>query len=429
MAKKTNINLRNQTIYQVFVRQHSKTSNFKGLINDLDRIKKMGVDIIYLLPFHKIGIKDRKGAIGSPYAIYDYYSVDPMHGTLHDLRALRDAVHKRGMKLMMDIVFNHTSRDSVLTEQHPDWFYRKKDGSLANRIGDWSDIADLDFAKRDVWIYLFDVLAYWAEYVDGFRCDVAPLLPIEFWHEARHLLEKKYPHLIWLTESVEYGFIKYLRDIGFDASSDSTMYDVFDIAYDYDIFSFMDGYLNGKNSLERWLYEIYRQEVVYPKNYVKLRSFENHDQDRIAQKANSRNQLIQLTALQFFLKGMPMIYAGQEHLVTKRPDLFELDLVPWDNSSSIENLIAQLATLKKNRLFSEGVLTFHETKTTAVLSYHLDHQMITGIFNLEDVNQVKVPLKDGLYKNALSKKTYEVKQGMIALGDEPIIIESTIEQS
>src|SRR5690606_31250953 len=106
MAKNTDIKLRNQIVYQVFVRQHSKTGNFQGLIDDLDRIKSLGVDIVYLLPFHKIGQKDRKGSKGSPYSIYDYYSIDPDYGTLDDFIKLKEEIHKRDMKLMIDIVFN-----------------------------------------------------------------------------------------------------------------------------------------------------------------------------------------------------------------------------------------------------------------------------------------------------------------------------------
>src|SRR5690606_5819902 len=264
MAQNTPNSYRNLMIYQVFVRQHTKTGDFKGLIEDLDRIKSLGTDIVYLLPIHPIGKLDRKGEVGSPYSIKDYYAIDEAHGDLNSFKELITEVHKRDMKLMIDIVFNHTSRDSELTKTNPDWFYRKADGSLANRVGDWSDIADLDFSKRAVWDYLIDVLKYWAQYVDGFRCDVAPLLPLDFWKEARQKVSEMRPDIIWLSESVEYGFIKYLRDIGFDASTDSQIFEAFDIAYEYDIFSFMDGYLKNRNSLERYLYEVNRQESVFP---------------------------------------------------------------------------------------------------------------------------------------------------------------------
>jgi cyclomaltodextrinase len=422
MARQTSIVLRNKTIYQVFVRQHSKTHDFKGLIADLDRIKDLGIDIVYLLPIHPIGLKDRKGEVGSPYAIYDYYEIAKENGSLDDFKLLVDEVHKRGMKLMIDIVFNHTSRDSILTQKHPEWFYHKPDGSFANRVGDWSDITDFDFSNREVWDYLIDVLKYWAQYADGFRCDVAPLLPLDFWLEARSKLDQIRPDLIWLTESVHVSFVKYLRDSGYDASSDSMVYQAFDIAYDYDIFDFMIEYLDGKITLERWMYEFYRQEGTYPKNYVKLRSFENHDQERIASRVNDPKKLIQLTALQFFLKGTPMIYAGQEHQVKKRPDLFEYDEVPWNKENSIEPFLKTLIHLKKDKIFSEGVLDFVQTKDIAVLKYHLGNDELYGIFNLENIKEIDLDLPDGIYQNLLSNSTYTIKNKKLILKDEPIYL-------
>lgn len=421
MAKNTNINLRNKTIYQVFLRQHSKEMNFKGLISDLERIKNLGVDIIYLLPFHPIGIKNRKGEVGSPYSIYDYYEIDPLHGNLDDFINLVNKVHQMDMKIMMDIVINHTSRDSILTKEHPDWFYRTKDGEFINRIGDWSDITDLHLENNDVRKYLIDMLKYWAKYVDGFRCDVAPLLPLSFWEEARLEVDKINSNLIWLSESVEYGFIKYLRDEGYDCLSDSEIYQVFDIAYDYDIFSYMDSYLRGDITLSKYLEEIKRQEVIYPKNYVKLRSFENHDQERIASKTKNQEQLLNLTAFQFFLKGTPMLYAGQEHQVKKRPDLFEYDLIKWDNKNSIEDFLKTLIHLKKDEIFSKGILNFLETNHIAILSYTLGDKTIYGIFNLENLKETTLNIKDGTYINLLNNESFSITNNKVKLKNYPII--------
>src|SRR5690554_6508293 len=205
MAKQSDINLRSKVFYQVFPRQHSKKQNFMGIVEDLDRIKSLGVDVIYLLPIHPIGQLQRKGLKGSPYSIVDYYKIDESLGTLDDLKHLINEIHKRDMKVMMDIVINHTSRDSVLTQKHPEWFYKKADGSFANRVGDWSDITDLKYDLDEVRNYFIDVLIYWAQYVDGYRCDVAPLLPIDFWIEARKQVDQINPNHIWLTESVHPG--------------------------------------------------------------------------------------------------------------------------------------------------------------------------------------------------------------------------------
>lgn len=425
MALKTNLNLRNKSVYQVFTRQHSKTQDFKGIMKDLDRIKEMGFDVIYLLPFHPIGKVARKGEVGSPYSIVDYYEIDPLNGTLDDLIQLKKEINKRGMELMMDIVYNHTSRDSVLLNKKPEWFYKNEKGEFANRVGDWSDITDLDFRVPEVWDYLIDNLKYWAQYVDGFRCDVAPLVPLEFWRVAREKVSEVNPNILWLTESVELSFIKYIRDMGFDAFSDGEMYQVFDVCYDYDIFKYLDGFLNGSNTLAAWLEKIYEQEIIYPKNYIKLRSFENHDQDRIASKAKNNNQTIHLHAMEFFLRGMPMIYAGGEHLIKKRPELFENDLIVWDQNNSIEPLIKKLNEIRKDNLFSDGIFNL-ENKNKAILSYQDKEDFLLGIFNLEADSSLTVPLKDGNYLNLLNEKEVLVVNNKINDLSNPIIIKTKL---
>lgn len=425
MAKQTNIDMRGLTIYQVFPRQHSEKQNFEGVIDDLDRIANMGVDIIYLLPFHPIGQVARKGSKGSPYSIVDFYKIDENLGTLKDLKRLIDKAHQNGMKVMMDIVFNHTSKDSVLTIEHPNWFYRKSDGSLANRIGDWSDITDLNYDLPEVQTYFTDVLIYWAKIVDGFRCDVAPLLPIDFWVKARATVEKVNPNMIWLTESVHPEFIKYIRDLGYDCSSDGQMYEAFDMAYEYDIFDFMDAYLlKSSKNLSRWLKEIYRQEMIYPKNYIKIRGFENHDQKRIREKVRDHDHFINMITMMFFLKGTAFIYAGVEHEIDHLPNLFEDDLIIWNKEKSLENYIKKLVYMKKEMIFSRGSFELYEHEQIAVFSYTYKEDMFLGIFNLEQVNQVEVCLQDGVYKDFLTDDKIEVKHGKIMLGKKPIIIKT-----
>ncbi|MDD3124183.1 MAG: alpha-amylase family glycosyl hydrolase, partial [Candidatus Izemoplasmatales bacterium] len=133
--KNTKISQRNLVIYQVFVRNHTLEGTFKALIRDLDRIKSLGVDVVYLLPVHPIGTKNRKGTLGSPYSIQDYRLMNPELGSMSDFQTLIDEVHNRKMKIMMDEVFNHTSRDSRLLKEHPEWFYKNPKGEFANRVG------------------------------------------------------------------------------------------------------------------------------------------------------------------------------------------------------------------------------------------------------------------------------------------------------
>lgn len=424
MAKKTNINLRTYTFYQIFPRQHSKTHDFKGILNDLDRIQSMGVDVIYLTPIHPIGKKARKGSQGSPYSIVNYMEIHEELGTLEDFKELIDAIHARQMKVMMDIVFNHTSRDAIYVDTHPSWYFRNEKGELANRVGDWNDIADLDFKNQRVRDYLVDVLSYWANFVDGFRCDVAPLIPLDFWLNARKKVDQVNPNLIWLSESVHPGFIKYLRDLGFECHSDAEMYQAFDILYDYDIFEDMNEYLKNPDHLNKWVDGFERQETIFPKNYIKLRSFENHDQERLRTKVRDEKHFKHMVALSFFLKGSAFIYAGMEHQNMHQPSLFEYDVIEWNFTKSLEPFFKRLALFKKQPLFIHGNFHVHEKEQAVVLSYQYQHQLVVGVFNLENKAQIKVPLIDGVYTNFINEKEVIVNNQMIVTDEDPIIIDT-----
>ncbi|MBP3196889.1 MAG: alpha-amylase, partial [Butyrivibrio sp.] len=327
MAKQTNKNLRNMVMYQIFVRNFSKNGTFKEVIKELPRIRDLGVDIIWFAPIHPIGEKARKGSLGSPYAISDYRAVNPEYGTMDDFKEVVKAIHDHGMKCLIDVVYNHTSPDSVLAKEHPEWFYHKSDGSFGNKVGDWSDIIDLDYSQRELWDYQIDTLKMWAKIVDGFRCDVAPLVPIEFWKKARNVVEEVRPGCIWLSESVESSFIMDIRDRGFTAHSDSEIFEAFDISSDYDVYPDFTAYVSGKGSLEAYSDAINRQEYIYPDNYVKLRFLENHDQPRARFLFPDIRALRNATAFLYFQKGLTLIYAGQEMAVSHLPSLFDKDTV------------------------------------------------------------------------------------------------------
>ena len=161
MAQNTGTTCRNQVIYSVFVRAHTPEGTFQALRRDLPRIRDLGAGIIWLMPIHPIGETARKGTLGSPYAIRDYRAVNPEFGTLEDFRSLVDDIHRLGMGCIIDVVYHHTSPDSLLAREHPDWFYHREDGSFGNKVGDWSDIIDLDYTCRELWDYQIETLCYW----------------------------------------------------------------------------------------------------------------------------------------------------------------------------------------------------------------------------------------------------------------------------
>lgn len=419
---KNKLALKNATIYQIYVRNHTVEGTFLALINDLPRIKDLGVSILYLLPIHPIGQLARKGTLGSPYSIKDYYAIDEALGSKDDFKLFLKTAHEMGFKVMMDVVLNHTSRDAVLIEEHPE-FYFYKDQTLINRIGDWSDVADLNYALPEVRDYMVKMLTYWVKFgVDGFRCDVAPLLPMEFWHEVILKTSLINDHLIWLAESVEPEFIKYLREKGYDGHSDSELYQVFDILYDYDIYPSLKTYLKKDGDLKAYLRLVKTQEYIYPVDYLKIHFLENHDQDRIASIVKDETILRNLTAWSFFQNGVGFLYAGQEVQAKNRPSLFEKD--PLDltiKNQAFYKLIKRLIEVKKDPMFSE-VLRFdiinHLQLDLIAAKMTVKEGELFGLFNTSKYERmVYVPLDDGTYKDFLSGKRVVVKNGILTLKD------------
>ncbi|ERJ12985.1 alpha-amylase family glycosyl hydrolase [Haloplasma contractile] len=431
MAKETPIDYRNLMIYQVYNRNHNESGTFLELVDDLDRIKDLGTDILYLLPIHPIGMKNKKGSLGCPYSIQDYRGINPEYGTLEDFKKLIEETHKRGMKIMLDIVYNHTSHDSRLLEEHSEWFYRNGNGELANRVGDWWDITDLDYRNKELWDEMIDILKYFANMgVDGYRCDVASFVPVDFWIRARHEVAEINRDFIWLAETLDFGFRKAIDRHGFIAHSDSEMYEAFDITYDYDVMEKMHHYLEGKSPLSDYLERLRMQESIYPQNYVKLRNLENHDQKRIAYLVNNIHQLKIWTSFLFFQKGATMIYAGQEALDPNLPSLFDEDKVDWSryNEDGIADLIKALAGMKKDRIMAEGNYEIHtvDYNDLIVLSYENSHMIRYGIFNV-GLKTIELPVEfsDGEYKDIISDDTVYVNDGKILLGKEPLIFDVT----
>ena len=201
MATNTQKQLRNLTMYSIYVRNYSEEGTFEAVRRDLPRIRALGVDLLWFLPIHPIGRAGRKGTLGSPYAISDYRAVNPEYGTREDFVRLVDEAHRLGMRCLIDVVYNHTAPDSVLAREHPEWFYHRPDGTFGNRIGDWTDVIDLDYSHPALWDYQIETLRQWAAIVDGFRCDVAPLVPLAFWLRAREAVEAVRPGCLWLAET------------------------------------------------------------------------------------------------------------------------------------------------------------------------------------------------------------------------------------
>ena len=425
MAKETNIQLRQNMIYCVYVRSHTEEGTFLSVIPDLDRIKALGTDVIWFMPIHPIGVKGKKGSLGCPYANRDYRTVNPAYGTMEEFRKLVDEIHQRGMKCMIDVVYNHTSPDSVLTEEHPEFFYRRADGSFGNKIGDWSDVVDLDYTNKDLWNYQIESLVMWAKIVDGFRCDVASFVPVAFWRQAREAVAKVNPDCIWLAETVHSGFGAEARRDGIYSANDYEMYSAFDIGYEYDIREVFDRYLKDEIRLSHYIDMLNFQECVYPENYIKLRFLENHDQPRICSFVKDERSLVNYTAFLYFLKGTTLLYAGQEYENTHTPSLFEQEVFSRETGKNISALLAKLGEIKKNALSAEDFFhgTADDVNDIAILKRDDGEAKKMGVFSLRGVAaDVNVDIPDGGYTNLISGETVQVVGGVLRCDGSPIII-------
>ena len=424
MASNTDIQLRSQVIYSIYVRAHTEEGTFNAIHADLDRIKALGVDIIWFMPIHPIGIKGKKGSLGCPYANRDYRTVNPEYGTMADFRRLVDAIHEKGMKCIIDVVYNHTSPDSTLVREHPEFFYRKPDGSMGNHVGDWTDVVDLDYRVPELWDYQIESLKLWASIVDGFRCDVASMVDVAFWCKARAAVEEVRPGCIWLAETVEGSFAQENRRMGLYTGTDCEMYRAFDMEYDYDIWGVFRRYLTGQGHLSNYADALNFQECQYPGNFIKMRCLENHDQPRICSYINDETELENITAMLYFLKGSTLLYAGQEFCCDHTPSLFEKEVFPR-TGRDLSNLLAKLNRMKKELLSPEDAAQYDADDDSHILICRRTDGKTDklGVFSLKGKPAtVSVPFPDGSYTNHLDGQPVTVSGGQLCCHGDPVIL-------
>ena len=427
MSRTTDPKLRKLMLYQVYVRNYSEAGTFKALQDDLPRIKALGTDVLYLLPIHPIGEKNRKGELGSPYSIKDYNAINPELGDEADFKALIQATHDHGMQLMMDIVYNHTSYDSVLLEHHPEFFYQNAQGQFTNRVADWWDITDFDYTKdRRLYQVLTDSLVHYTKLgVDGFRFDVASFLPLDFLEEAHAAVKAVNPNTLWLSESVHGHFLRLIRNSGFDCLSESEIYQVFDMAYDYDAHPFFEAYLKGEKPLQSYLDFLILQEEIYPKNYVKMRNLENHDFGRIAHHLQGHQaKLEQWHAFSFFSRGSTMIYMGGEYSALHHPDLFNKDVITKDGKD-LSPLIQACAKAVKSDVFTTGVYALEKAPEADVIigRYDTQDEHVVGLFNVADAQgTMTLHGLSGTYRDLISGDTITLVEGANPIPSQPLIL-------
>lgn len=325
--------VKNANIYEVNIRQYTKEGTFKAFEAHLPRLKKLGVDILWLMPIHPIGEKNRKGEKGSYYAVKDYRKVNPEFGTLEDLKGLVNKAHKMGMYVILDWVANHSAWDNPLTETHPDWYTKNHKGNFQPTLWwDWSDIIDFDYSNPAMRQYMTESLVYWVKEanIDGYRADVAGFIPTDFWDNARAELEKIKP-VFMLAEWDE----RDLHKNAFDMSYNWALHDA--------LVEVNRGHLDGEGM---YLHFAHAQSA-WPLDAIKMNFVDNHDKNSWEDSVFKRMgpYLDAGIVLTVAAEGMPLLYSGQEAGLNRSLAFFEKDEIPWQ-AHPVGELYQKLFKLK-----------------------------------------------------------------------------------
>ena len=382
---------KNAVIYQINTRQFTQEGTFRAAEKHLPRLKDLGADILWLMPVNEIGVLNRKGSLGSPYSVKDYYKINPEFGSLEDLKHFVDAAHQSGMHVILDWVPNHSAWDNPLTIQHPEWYARDWKGDFRpTPWWDWQDIIDFDFEQEGIRRYMTEAMIYWVRQVDidGYRCDVAGFVPTEFWNHVRKELDAIKP-VFMLAEWEN-------RDLHAEA---------FDMTYAWSWYDALHNICMGKADVNS-LYIYYSwNEKAFPQDGMSMLFVSNHDKNawegtEFEQFGDGLEAAIVLSVIS---EGMPLIYNGQETGNPRRLAFFEKDPIEW-RSHPLGELYKKLFALKKantalwNGKWGARMLNVPNDVPLQVFSFvrQNDRDKVFAIFNFSDQTQT-VSFTQSLY--------------------------------
>ena len=328
----------NSVVYEVNVRQFSPEGTFKGVEAQLPRLKDLGVDVLWLMPMYEIGTVERKGSLGSYYAISDYKKVNPEFGTMEDFEHLLAVAHRLGFKVILDWVANQTAPDHVwMTEKPADFYERDAEGNAIWEY-DWTDTRSLNYENQEVWKAQEDAMRFWLEKgVDGFRCDAAGEVPAEFWYGILPGMNKDYPQAYFLAEAER------------DNLADSRQ--TFDANYAWELHHLLNGLAQGSKTVQDLKDYVARDAARFPKEAFRLTFTSNHDENSWAGTEFEREGAAAnaCAVLCFTLPGsQPLIYTGQEIGLSRRLAFFEKDPITDWSPNEYTAFWKTLVNLKHN---------------------------------------------------------------------------------
>jgi len=427
LAPISNLDMETAVIYEANIRQYSPEGTFDMFTKDIPQLKDLGVKIIWLMPVFPISETKRKATggpdskfasefpkeeqakyLGSYYAVTDFTKINPEFGTKEDFRELIKVAHDNGIYVILDWVPNHTGWDHEWLKTNPEYYTQNDNGDVIHPDGtDWTDVADLNYDNQNMRTEMIEDMMYWItdEGVYGFRCDVAGSVPLDFWQQAvPQLREKK--DLFMLAEAWEPELL--------DGN-------LFDMAYAWDGHHLLNALAKGEKGLED--YDSYIQKISkdYDADDILMNFVTNHDENSwngtIKERMGDASGL--MTALSFTLKGMPLIYSGQEYDLDHRLKFFEKDSFPHSKGETWK-LLQKLGQLKNSnpalhggknaasykRLDSENnILMFERFK---------DNASILFVGNISD-EENKTVIPEGVYVDYMTSKKVEFKGDTLTL--------------
>ncbi|MGB2869251.1 MAG: alpha-amylase family glycosyl hydrolase [Bacteroidota bacterium] len=407
--------IRDAVIYEVYVRSFSKEGTFRGLEGKLGELKELGVTVLWLMPIHPVGELKRKGTLGSPYSIQDYYGINPEFGTLDDFRSLVKAVHANGMKIIIDLVANHTSWDSKLILEHPEWFTKNSHGAIVSPNADWTDVADLDFSKPGLRKYMTEMMKYWVREIgiDGYRCDVAEMVPTDFWDAARAELEAIKPVIMISEGTIPEHHVR-----------------AFDLTYSWNLYDMMVKVVGGNTPVKVFDELIRFESLQFPRGSLRMRFNTNHDKnawDAPAVEKYTREGAKASAVMAFTFPGVPMIYNGEEVGNTKRLALFEKVAIDWKRGSEFRDLYTRLIQLRRAHPSVQRGVFVHVENTggekiysfARVLGKDTVYVLVNFSGREKDVRMSVIGPASGMFKDYFSSETNNAVNGTIPVHLSP----------
>ena len=347
-------------IYEVNLRQYTLEGTFETFSQSLPRLKDMGVKTLWFMPITPISKKDRLGELGSYYAVQNYTDTNPEFGTLEDFKKLVTKAHDLGFKIILDFVADHTGNDHAWITEHPEFYNYEENNELLHPHG-WSDVSKLNFDVPELWESVIDAMKFWVkEYdIDGFRCDMAHLVPLDFWEQAKKKLSKYKDNLFWLGECEVPAYHK-----------------VFDATYTWRWMHASEEFYHNRMNLQSLITVLYKSVTEFPCNAFRTYFTSNHDENSWNgtefEKYGDAAQLFAVFSATW--NGIPMIYSGQELPNKKRLRFFEKDVIEWQDKFELHDFYKTLLTLHStNKSLRAG-----DTEVlTQIISHPDDHQVFS----------------------------------------------------